>query len=70
MSKYITQQISGYCPKQNKNYTVDVSYGNIPLPHLISGSFVRVNFLCNYHQDFNCEYHDNCPIVNSSSLTL
>lgn len=70
MAKYVTKQFSGYCPKQCKNYTIDVSYSNIPLPHLSKNTFIRVNFCCKYYQNFNCEHQNICPIFKDVPTEL
>jgi len=56
-----TLTFDGFCPEQNKEYTVSVNYINSST--LTENKLIRGLAKCDYASSRGCSYIDNCPIL-------
>lgn len=57
------KEFSGYCPKLNQEYAVIAHYCNIPILGSTKENFKLSHIDCNYDNENNCEFCNQCPLV-------
>lgn len=60
---YITKRISGYCPEQDCEYTVNINYH--PILTLAINGYKKGNFSCGYTIRNTCN-QNTCPIFKNA----
>ncbi|WP_147403681.1 hypothetical protein [Roseburia sp. AM59-24XD] len=61
-------RVSGYCPTQGKNYSIDVSY--IDASTFDGKQFIKGQAYCNYTAQCNpCNRSNDCPIYKNAPET-
>lgn len=66
MNRILT--FSGYCPEQDKDYSVKVTY--LDASTLSEKSYIRGSAKCEYAAFKKCSHAVDCPIVKSAPENL
>lgn len=63
-----TLSFSGYCPEQDKDYSVNVTY--LDASTFSGKAFIRGPVKCEYAAFHECSHSDDCPIIKSAPENL
>lgn len=58
------KRVSGYCPEQEKEYTVEITY--VDTSTLETTEWVKGVADCRYNRLGTCQHAKSCPIVTSA----
>ena len=67
MSRKITYQYSGQCPKCNGPHSISITYAEIPIVGQSAPGYKKMSFTCDWSED--CLYMDEygrCPVLLSA----